>query len=307
MNGLKYPPFLTEGDKIMIVSPSGKVDKKILESARKRLRSWGLDVVVGKHAKSSSGRFAGTQKQRVSDLQKAIDDKEIKAIFCSRGGYGAIHLIDHLSFEDFYEYPKWLIGYSDITLLHSLIQYNGYASLHSPMAKHLALEAENDYSAQSLKNILFGNIPEYEWEGHKLNRKGKATGILRGGNLSVLYSLRGTQYDLVAENTILFLEDIGECPYHIDRMMNNLRLGGVLEKLSGLIIGQFTEYEEDKSLGKEVYELIYDTVKDYKYPVCFNFPVGHVSQNYPLICGSKVELKVSNRTCNLKTSPTNQE
>ncbi len=307
MNSLKLPPFLTEGDKIMIVSPSGKVDKKILENARKRLKSWGLDVVVGKHAKSSSGRFAGTRKQRTSDLQKAMDDEEIKAIFCSRGGYGAIHLIDHLNFDYFCKHPKWLIGYSDITLLHSLIQYNGYASLHSPMAKHLALEAADDYSTQSLKNTLFGHIPEYEFGSHKLNRKGKTTGILRGGNLSVLYSLRGTKYDLVTENTILFLEDIGECPYHIDRMMNNLRLGGVLEKLSGLIIGQFTEYEEDKSLGKEVYELISDIVKDYKYPVCFNFPVGHISHNYPLICGSKIELKVGNKTCNLKTLHTNQE
>lgn len=307
MNVLQHPASLKEGDKVIIISPSGKIDKAFLKGARKRLESWGLKVVMGKHAGSSSGRFAGTAKQRLADLQHAMDDENIKAIICSRGGYGAIHLIDKIDFTAFRKHPKWLLGYSDVTLLHNLFQYNGFASVHSLMARHLAVEPEDDPCTQAYKQILFGDLPSYQCEPHKLNRKGKATGILRGGNLSVLYGLRGTKFDFPAENTILFLEDIGERPYHVDRMITNLKLGGVLDKLSGLIIGQFTEYEEDKSLGKEVYELISDLVKEYEYPVCFNFPVGHVSLNYPLICGSEVELNVTKKVTELKTLPQNKE
>lgn len=303
METMLFPPYLQKGDKVMIISPSGKIDKNFLAGARKCLESWGLKVVMGKHAGGSSGRFAGTIRQRVSDLQKAMDDEKVKAIFCSRGGYGAIHLIDKIDFSVFKEQPKWLLGYSDITLLHALFQQNGYASIHSLMARHLSVEPEDDACAQALRSILFGELPQYHFEGHKLNKKGTASGILRGGNLSVLYGLRGTKYDIPPEDTILFLEDIGERPYHIDRMMNNLKLGGVLEKLSGLVIGQFTEYEEDVSLGKEVYEMISDIVKEYDYPVSFNFPVGHIRENYPMICGSKVELNVTKKVTELKTLP----
>jgi len=307
INGLQFPPYLQQGDKVMIISPSGKIDKAFLEGARKRLESWGLKVVMGKHAHGSSGRFAGTVRQRLEDLQKAMDAEDIKAIFCSRGGYGVIHLIEGVDFTAFDKNPKWLIGYSDITLLHELFQYNGCVSIHAPMARHLTVEAENDYSALQLKNTLFGELPSYECEHHKLNRKGTANGILRGGNLAVLFGLRGTKYDLPPEGTILFLEDIGERPYQIDRMMHNIKIGGILEKLSGLIIGQFTEYEEDKSMGKNVYECILNLVKEYDYPVCFNFPVGHVTKNYPLICGSVVELNVSNKVTKLKTLPSTPE
>lgn len=307
MEALQFPPRLNKGDKVIIISPSGKIDKKFLEGACKRLESWGLKVTMGKHARSSSGRFAGTVRQRLSDFQNALDNEKIKAVICSRGGYGAIHLIDKLDFTLFRNQPKWIFGYSDITLLHELCQHNGFVSVHSPMARHLAVEPEDDICTQSFRNILFGELPFYKCEGHKLNRKGMATGILRGGNLSVLYGLRGTKYDFPAEGTILFIEDIGEPPYHIDRMMNNLKLGGILENISGLIIGQFTEYEEDQSLGREVYELISDVVKEYEYPVCFNFPVGHVSMNYPLICGSKVELNVTKKVTELKTWPSIEE
>ncbi len=303
MDTLRFPPFLEKGDKVTILSPSGKIDKNFLLGARKRLESWGLQVVMGKHAAGSSGRFAGTVKQRLADFQKALDDEKVKAIVCSRGGYGAVHLIDKLDFTAFKEHPKWLCGYSDITLLHELFQSEGYASLHSLMARHLAVEPEEDICTQAFKNLLFGQLPDYICGGHKLNRKGKATGMLRGGNLSVLYGLRGTKYDIPAKDTILFIEDIGERPYHIDRMMNNLKLGGVLERLSGLIVGQFTEYEEDLSMGGEVYQLIADAVKEYDYPVCFDFPVGHVKSNYPLVCGSLVELEVTKKVTELKTLP----
>lgn len=300
MNSLALPPYLHEGDRVAIVSPSSKIDKLFLKGAKERLESWGLKVVMGKYAGSSSGRFAGTATQRLGDLQKMMDDPEIKAILCSRGGYGAVHLMDALDFTFFRTHPKWLIGFSDITALHNLIQSNGFASLHSPMARHLTVEPENDPCTLHLKNILCGELPEYACPHHKLNRPGTARGILRGGNMAVFHGLRGTPYDIPAQDTVLFIEDISERPHAIERMMYNLKLGGVLEKLSGLIIGQFTEYEEDRSLGKELYGALSYLVKEYEYPVCFNFPVGHVTYNLPLICGAEVELNVGKKATELK-------
>lgn len=170
MNSLILPPYLHEGDKVAIVSPSSKIDKSFLKGAKKRLESWGLKVIMGKHAGSASGRYAGTVKQRLSDLQSMMNDPEIKAIFCSRGGYGAVHLVQALDFTLFRESPKWLIGFSDITALHNLIQSNGFASLHAPMARHLTVEPEDDPCSLHLKNILSGTLPEYSCPKHKLNR-----------------------------------------------------------------------------------------------------------------------------------------
>ena len=276
---IQFPPFLQKGDKVVIVSPSSKIDKLFLKGAGKRLESWGLKVAVGKHAGGSSGRYAGTIKQRLKDLQDAMDDPNVKAILCSRGGYGAVHLIDKIDFTAFYEHPK---------------------CLHSLMARHLTVEPENDPCTSYLKDILFGNLPSYTCEKHKLNRQGSSQGVLRGGNMAVAYGLRGTPYDIPAEGTVLFIEDVSERPHAIERMMYNLKLGGVLEKLSGLIVGQFTEYEEDRSLGKELYAALADLVKEYDYPVCFNFPVGHVTHNLPLVNGAKVELTVGKKNVELK-------
>ena len=266
MDTFEFPPYLKEGDKVTIISPSGPIDTYFLKEAAKRLESWGLNVILSRYAGGSCGRFSGTEKQRVADLQQALDDPEVRLIFCSRGGYGAVHLMDKLDFTRFRESPKWLAGYSDITLLHELFQYEGFASLHGPMARHLAVEPEDDRSIRHFKEILFGKLPDYRCEPHRLNRPGKAEGILRGGNLAVLCGIRGTRYDLTPQGTLLFIEDIGERPYQIDRMMYNLRLGGILENISGLIIGQFTEYEEDPSMGKEVYERIAELVEIYGYP-----------------------------------------
>lgn len=300
MNSLILPPYLRKDDKVAIVSPSSKIDKLFLKGAKKRLESWGFKVVTGKYAGASSGRYAGTFKQRLSDLQKAMDDPEVRAILCSRGGYGAVHLVEALDFTHFREHPKWLIGFSDITALHNLIQSNGFASLHSPMARHLTVEPEDDPCCMYLRSILTGELPEYSYQNHKLNRQGTARGILRGGNMAVFHGLRGTPYDIPAEETILFIEDVSERPHAIERMMYNLKLGGALEKLSGLIIGQFTEYEEDRSLGKELYGALADLVKEYNYPVCFNFPVGHVTNNLPLINGAEIELNVGKKMTELK-------
>ena len=229
-----------------------------------------------------------------------MDDPEIKAILCSRGGYGAIHLIEKLDFTLFREHPKWVIGFSDITALHNLIQFNGFTSLHAPMARHLTVEPEDDPCTLYLKNILSGKLPEYYSRRHVLNKLGTAHGILRGGNMAVFHGLRGTPYDIPAEGTILFIEDVSERPHAIERMMYNLKLGGVLEKLSGLIIGQFTEYEEDRSLGKVLYAALADLVQEYDYPVCFNFPVGHVTNNLPLINGAEVKFTVGKKSVELK-------
>lgn len=305
MDSLIFPPSLQEGDRVIILSPSGKIDKSFLKGAEKRLKSWGLEVVLAKHADGSNGTYAGSIRQRLDDLQNALDDEKAKVIFCSRGGYGAVHLVGKLDFTRFKEHPKWLVGFSDITALHNVFQQQGFASLHAPMARHLTVEPEDDFCTQALKDILFGNLPCEEERlchtcpAHKLNHRGEAEGILRGGNLAVSYGLRGTPYDIPAEGTILFIEDVGERPHAVERMMYNLKLGGVLEKLSGLIIGQFTEYEENHSLGKELYGALADLVKEYDYPICFNFPVGHVTMNVPLINGAAVKLEVGKKEVKL--------
>ncbi len=292
MNNL-IPPTLKKHNIVAIVSPSGKICTEYLDGIIKRLRNWDLVPVKGEYAEAEFGRYAGTDSERLSDLQEAMDNPEIKAIFCSRGGYGCVHLLEKLNWKKFKKHPKWIIGYSDITILHSAAQYYGFASLHAPMARHLTETAEDDIATKHLQKILFGEQISYQLPSHYLNRFGKASGILRGGNFSVLYGLRGTQFDIIPENTILFLEDIGEKPYHIERMLYNLKIGGILEKLSGLIIGQFTDYEEDTEMPLPLYETIASLVSDYDYPVCFNFPVGHVTYNLPMICGSKCSFEVS--------------
>ena len=210
---IQFPPFLQPGDKVVIVSPSSKIDKEFLKGARKRIESWGLNVAIGKHAGGSSGRYAGTIKQRLKDLQDAMDDPTVKAILCSRGGYGAVHLVDKIDFTAFHEHPKWLLGFSDITALHNLFQKNGYASLHSLMARHLTVEPEDDPCTVYLKDILFGNLPVYTCEKHKLNKQGSAQGILHGGNMAVAYGLRGTPYDIPAEEHRICLSAVQSGAY----------------------------------------------------------------------------------------------
>lgn len=309
MNSLIFPPYLQEGDRIIILSPSGKIDKAFLKGACERLESWGLEVVLAKHAGGADGRYAGTIKQRLGDLQAALDDERAKAILCSRGGYGAVHLVDKLDLTKFRRHPKWLIGFSDITVFHNLLQANGFVSLHAPMARHLTVEPADDFCTQTLRKILGGCFASeasplaYTCPSHPLNHPGKGEGILRGGNLAVFYGLRGTPYDIPAEGTILFIEDVGERPHAIERMLYNLKLGGVLAKLSGLVIGQFTEYEEDHSLGKDLYGAMADLLREYHYPVCFNFPVGHVSRNLPLLSGACVRLETGAKESRLLFCP----
>lgn len=305
MESLIYPPRLREGDRVIILSPSSKIDKAFLRGAVRRLQSWGLEPVLAPHAGSSHGTYAGSMAQRLRDLQEALDDPQARAILCSRGGYGAVHLVDKLDFTRFRQQPKWLIGFSDITALHNVFQHEGFASLHAPMARHLTVEPDDDPAMLALRGFLFGHYPEgrqdfgVACEAHRLNHRGTARGILRGGNLSVFYGLRGTPWDIPAEGTLLFLEDVGERPHAVERMMYNLKLGGVLERLCGLIIGQFTEYEENRSLGKPLYEALADVLKPYGIPVCFGFPVGHVTRNMPLPCGAEAVLEVGKKEVTL--------
>ncbi|MDR0894542.1 MAG: LD-carboxypeptidase [Prevotellaceae bacterium] len=304
MDSLLFPPYITKGDHAVIVSPSGKIDANFLQGARKHLKQWGLKVGMAVHAGGSHGWYAGTVRQRLHDLQAAFDNERVRLIFCSRGGYGAVHLIDRLDFTRFRQAPKWLVGFSDITALHNVIQHEGFASLHAPMARQLTVEPADDAATRFMRETLFGEaLPHYTLPAHRLNHRGTATGILRGGNLAVLSGLRGTPYDIPAPGTILFVEDVGERPHSVERMFYNLKLGGVLEQLAGLIIGQFTEYDENLSLGKDLYAALADLLKEYPYPVCFDFPVGHTSQNMPLINGACVTLEVGKKETSLSTHP----
>lgn len=291
---LQFPPSLRVGDCVAIVSPSGKISNQWVQGASWLLRSWGLQPLSMPHVLAEHGRYAGTVDQRLVDLQAALDNPQIKGILCSRGGYGVVHLLNRLDFAGFRQSPKWVMGFSDITALHNRIQYEGFASLHTPMARHLTEEGPDDRSTLYLKDLLFGHKPRYVWEPHALNRCGRVKGILRGGNLAVGYGLRATPYDWPMDNTVLFLEDVGERPHAVERMLYNLKLSGAFDRLKGLIIGRFTEYDDpDMALGKPLYEAIADVVAGYDFPVCYGFPVGHVKDNWPLIVGSEVGFSVS--------------
>jgi muramoyltetrapeptide carboxypeptidase len=288
------PPFLQKGDIVRFVSPAGSIQTQVVDDAEKWLTNWGWQVKRGLSATTQHGRYAGSMLNRLTDLQQALDDPDCKAIFCTRGGYGAIQLIDKLDLTALKTRAKWLIGFSDITLLHSLFQQQGIASIHGGMANMLA-KGDEMVENHHLYKILSGETLGLNSKPHHLNRIGEGIGMLRGGNLRILTSLRGTPYDFIPKGSVLFLEDTGEKPYAIERMLYSLKLGGVLEDLSGLIIGQFTDYEEDPLMFRSVYELIADIVSEYKYPVGFNLPVGHGIQNSPLILGATVHLFIHER------------
>ena len=266
---------------IRIISPSGAIDTTYIDGASARLRAWGYKVSEGAHARDTWGRFAGTDEDRLTDLIEALQDPSVDVILCSRGGYGLQRIIDRVP-----AITKPIIGFSDITALHQLSAISGQPALHGIMCKHIATLPEDSEPLQALRRALQGEALEYTFPAHSLNRAGKAEGILIGGNLSVLYGLQGTPYGLmlVMKNSkpILLIEDIAERHYHIDRMMRNLRMSGVLANISGLIVGQFSDCEDDTLMNQTVYETIKEVVADYNYPVLFDAPVGHVAHNLPL-------------------------
>jgi muramoyltetrapeptide carboxypeptidase len=286
---MNYPKYLKQNDKVVILSPSGKIETQWVEGLKAVLESYGLVVSVADHTLCAKGRFAGSDNERIQDLQEAINDAQVKAIFCSRGGYGLARIIDKIDFSALKSAAKWIVGFSDITALHNAFSRVGVASIHGIMAKHITLKADG---LDNLMTMLFGGDVAYEVPAHDFNKVGEAEGELIGGNLSVLYGLRGTPFDLDYKGKILFIEDLGERLYHIDRMMQNLRLGGVFEQISGLVVGQFTDIDEDDSFDGGVYGVISEAVKGYDIPMCFNFHAGHVDNNQPLMLGAKYKLEV---------------
>lgn len=295
-------PFLKLNDKAVIVSPSGKISPTFVNNTISILQEWGLEVKISENALREAGCFSGFVKQRLDDLQAAMDDPEVKLIFCSRGGYGAIHLLDRLNFNGIKNNPKWMIGFSDITALQSAFLINRIMSIHGPMAEHFSNEGPSDLSVLYTKAAISGKPLNYTIpsEFPYLNREGKATGTIFGGNLSVYAGILGSKFVKIPRNGILFLEDIGEKPYRVDRMIHQLKLAGFFDKIKGLIIGQFTDYEEDNEMYGTVYESILSAVKEFSFPVCFGFPVGHVKTNLPMIIGGNATLTVKKDVILLK-------
>ena len=289
--------------KIKIVSPSGAIDPQYIDRATEVLRGWGYEVSEAAHARGKVGRFAASDEERVADIAEALTDPAVDMILCARGGYGLQRIIDRIP-----PIHKPIIGFSDITALHMLAALTEQPSIHAPMCKGISETKEItplsnvNHPLSFLQRALAQEPLHYELPAHPLNRAGKTKGTLIGGNLSVLYGLQGTAYGLNerlrmkdergGSPLILFIEDVGERHYHIDRMMNNLRLSGVLAKISGLIVGQFSDCEDDPSMGCTVYETIRRAVEPYHYPVVFNFPAGHVEENMPLYLNAPVEIDV---------------
>ena len=302
---MKQPPPLRYNDKAMIISPSGNIEGHIVQDAVNVLEEWRLRPEISKNALSRAGRFSGTIDQRLEDLQYAFDNPEIKVVLCSRGGYGAVHLLDKINFTAIKRSPKWVVGYSDITALHAALQKHGIASIHGPMASHFSNEGSEDISLRYLKSVLARQSINYNIpiiQKTNLTRLGLAEGRLFGGNLSVLCGILGSKYFKVPRKGILFIEDIGEIPYKIDRMIYQLKLSGVFNKISGLIVGKFTDFEEDFNMYSPLYDSIFNAVREYNFPICFNFPVGHVKLNFPLIMGEKASLNVENYNISFKQS-----
>lgn len=290
-------PPLQKGDKVAIVAPAGRISYDYVFTGKTILESWDLQVVVGEYARGDNyHQYAGTDEQRQSDLQKHIDDKEIKAIFFARGGYGSVRIIDKLNFNALKESPKWLIGFSDITIFHSFINKKlGIDTIHGPMPVSFSPANSNDFSLTRLQNLLFGvNSNAFSYEKHALNQMGTATGELVGGNLSILYSLRGTDFEYNYENKILFIEEVGEYLYHLDRMMNNLYHGKILEKVNGIIVGYLTHMKDnDYGFGKSAEEIISEYTSRFSIPVAFGFPGGHEKPNYALQIGRQLKMLVN--------------
>lgn len=316
---MKTPPFIKKGDTIAIVSTARKTLREELKPALQLLESWGLNAILGKTIGAEENQFAGYDVLRATDFQQMMEDPKITAIWCARGGYGTVRIIDMLDFTTFKKSPKWIIGYSDITVLHSHIHTLGIESLHAQMP--LEIEKKTKETSESLRKVLFGEKYSISYAANtykvafgntlqdrtsensfkKFNRLGFAKGEIIGGNLSVLYSLCGSHSAINTDGKILFIEDLDEYLYHIDRMMMNLKRNGMLKNLAGLIVGGMTKMNDNViPFGKTAEEIIFDMVEEYKYPVCFHFPAGHIEDNRALIMGREVRLKVEDGNITLK-------
>ncbi|MDH3323916.1 MAG: LD-carboxypeptidase [Flavobacteriaceae bacterium] len=292
---LVRPANLKKGDTIMILSPAGRIkDKASVDAGIELANHWGLVVFFGNHLLSQDHTFAGTDAQRKEDLQKALDDPSIKAIWAARGGYGMVRIIDDLDFTKFMNHPKWIIGYSDITVLHNKVHNLGIQSIHAQMP--LTIDLKDPVQKESLITLhqsLFGKKLAYKLPSSKFNRLGERTGQVVGGNLSIVYSMLSSDTDLDMRGKVLFIEDVGEALYHVDRMMISLERAGYFKNCEGLIVGDFRlKKNEGNSFGSSLEEIILRVTEGYDFPVIFNFPAGHIDDNRSLILGSYVDLNV---------------
>ena len=289
---LKIPPSLRLGDKIGIVCTARKISLEELRFAIEQLESWGLKVVLGKTIGLSFNQFAGTDLERANDLQEMMDNPDIKAVFCARGGYGTVRIMDHLDFTGFTDNPKWLVGYSDVTVLHAHINnYLGIQTLHATMP--INYESNTPESLISLKNSLWGINEPIEFKSTAMNKIGQAEGLVIGGNLSILYSILGTSSGFNPDHKILFIEDLDEYLYHIDRMMMALKRAGKLSKLKGLIVGGMTKMNDNTiPFGKSAEEIILEHCGEFAYPICFQAPFGHIDDNKALVFGKSISLEI---------------
>lgn len=295
---IKIPPYLKKGDTIGITCPAGYMAAEKVQTCIDALQRWGYKVNIGKTVGGSSATyFSGTDEERLTELQQMLDDERISAILCGRGGYGVGRIVEQIDFKKFRKRPKWIIGFSDITILHAHIHANyRIATLHAPMAAAFNEEEFKNEYVQSLKNTLAGKKIKYACPANTLNRTGNATGQLIGGNLSLLAHITGTSSDITTKGKILFIEEVGEYLYSADRMLYQLKRNGKLDRLAGLIIGGFTNMKDtERPFGKTISEIIDDLVKNYNYPVCMDFPVGHSRENYALKTGVNYHLKVTPR------------
>jgi muramoyltetrapeptide carboxypeptidase len=285
---------LKKGDKIAITCPAKKLPKP-MDDAVALLQSWGLEVVLGETIQASYHQFAGDDEMRARDMQRFIDDDSIKAIIAARGGYGTIRIIDHIDFSRFAVHPKWLVGFSDITVIHAHLFANYQAqTIHGQMPVNIPDASK--YSLETLRRALYGEPITYSFNSHSLNKSGRASGILIGGNLSLLVAVLGSVSDYSYDGKILFIEDVGEYLYSIDRMIRTLDRAGKLKNLACLLVGGFTEVKDnDIPFGQTVPEIVLEVVKNYNYPVCFDFPAGHIPDNHSLIFGKTLNLSVETK------------
>ncbi len=294
-------PYLQPDDPVYITAPASPVKKADIVPAADIYTGWGLKVQFAKHLYASKDQFAGKDDDRLADFQSGLDNPGIKAIICARGGYGTIRILSKLNFDRFKSYPKWIVGFSDITLLHILLNNNmHFESLHGPMPININSDDKQKDMIENMKSLLFGKPVDYTFPSDTNNRQGTGIGQLIGGNLSILCSTMGTPYEPDTSGRILFIEDVDEYLYHIDRMMWTLKLAGKLSALRGLVIGAMNDMKDKRlPFGKSAYEIIAEAVADYDYPVAFGFPAGHISSNHPLIMGRRTELKVDEKGSNL--------
>lgn len=287
---------LKVGDAVAIVSPAAALcDHTLVDGAVEVLRSWGLEVILAPHCLGRRGYYSGCAGERIADITSMLADERVKALFCSYGGYGCIHIVDEFA-SAIERNPKWVVGMSDCSVLHAACVSRSVVSLHSPQCRHMALHPASE-PVKMLHNLLFGGSMQYDIPVHPLNICGMAQGRLVGGNLSVLCSLMRTPYDIFVPDTLLFIEDVNEPQYRIERMLYNLKLAGVLQSLAGLVVGQFSGTRDNTHFDGTLYEMIHNVVADCDIPVCFNFPVGHCERNFPLLHGVQACLSVGDKGC----------